>query len=460
MNLGTKRRKRNRKKRKKRTKKRKGGELNTEKLPESIEYRADAAERQVEEDEQLLRENLEEERAERNIKLGKRRKAQSAKRTQKREEQEILGREVDNIMVEGDAASAELKARNSAKMQQGRERLKKRIDERKGIDKGDAEDAGEVDTPIQEQQTLNNNASVSEAAGNVDEREKRYELPDKPTNIDNFFHKHYNNPESPISKYIRFWFQTNLSGEKTGRVYELNLSKCRREYCNLAVSLKFNNNLDTNLANDGDDKWTKPRVDEINNGSDIVENVNKTVNSFDEKAEKHMDTYDLFFYPDSDAIVFHDRLSWSTKSKRYIVRMASKVIKNIYFRYLSNDEFERLYAGYLKYISANSNSQLAHSEGTSADVPGTTIEQQCLSLGFQKGNLKSPRRRRVRQRRVTGSRYGIGRRGRPRRRKRTRSREKTRRTGNESWIDGLKFTGGRKRKTKRRKRKKTKKRRK
>ena len=458
MNLGTKRRKRNRKKRKKRTKKRKGGELNTEKLPESIEYRADAAERQVEEDEQLLRENLEEERAERNIKLGKRRKAQSAKRTQKREEQEILGREVDNIMVEGDAASAELKARNSAKMQQGRERLKKRIDERKGIDKGDAEDAGEVDTPIQEQQTLNNNASVSEAAGNVDEREKRYELPDKPTNIDNFFHKHYNNPESPISKYIRFWFQTNLSGENEGRVYELNLSKCRREYCNLAVSLKFNNNLDTNLANDGDDKWKKPRVDEINNGSDIVENVNKTVNRFDEKAEKHMDTYDLFFYPDSDAIVFHEGKSYSTKSKRYIVRMASKVIKNIYFRYLSKDEFERLYPGYLKYNSANS--QLDNSEGTSADVPGTTIEQQCLSLGFQKGNLKSPRRRRVRQRRVTGSRYGIGRRGRPRRRKRTRSREKTRRTDNESWIDGLKFTGGRKRKTKRRKRKKTKKRRK
>ena len=185
-----------------------------------------------------------------------------------------------------------------------------------------------------------------------------------------------------------------------------------------------------------------------------------------------MDTYDLFFYPDSDAIVFHDRLSWSTKSKRYIVRMASKVIKNIYFRYLSNDEFERLYAGYLKYISANSNSQLAHSEGTSADVPGTTIEQQCLSLGFQKGNLKSPRRtlRRPPSHRVRSlprsrsSGYGIDRRRkRQPRTKRTRSgrtRGETRRPGNQSWTRAFSLTGGRKRKTKRRKRKKTKKRRK
>ena len=152
--------------------------------------------------------------------------------------------------------------------------------------------------------------------------------------------------------------------------------------------------------------------------------------------------------------------------------MASKVIKNIYFRYLSNDEFERLYAGYLKYISANSNSQLAHSEGTSADVPGTTIEQQWLSLGFQKGNLKSPRRtlRRPPSHRVRSlprsrsSGYGIDRRRkRQPRTKRTRSgrtRGETRRPGNQSWTRAFSLTGGRKRKTKRRKRKKTKKRRK
>lgn len=121
-----------RRKRKRITKKRKGGKLN-QKVAEMInsrfferpEDRLKAAEKQVVEDEQLLREQFDTVRAEDRNKLEKRREAQRLKRDKRRKEQ--LRQIANNIMGDADAASDQLDAMTEAQRLQAKKRLGKRL---------------------------------------------------------------------------------------------------------------------------------------------------------------------------------------------------------------------------------------------------------------------------------------------------------------------------------------------
>jgi hypothetical protein len=145
MNLGTKRR--NRKKKKKRTKKRKGGEPNPEEL--SIENRAIAAEQQVEEDGELLRDQFDKDIAEKKEKVKLRREVQRAKRDERererKREKEMLERDANRIIDDADEASDKRRKEQEAQMQQAQDRLKERLAGRDAEKKKHETDEG-IDT--------------------------------------------------------------------------------------------------------------------------------------------------------------------------------------------------------------------------------------------------------------------------------------------------------------------------